>query len=188
LRYAREKGYKIKLVAHAEKLPNGRIGAFVMPRFVSPDDKLFSVDDVFNGIKTRSVFSDSQFFSGKGAGAYPTASAVLSDLSALTYDYRYEYKKLGTRDQVEDEKEVFLKVLWSWTATRPHSEILFDRIEETYENGREGYVIGVLSLKNVRRIATSENPGSFVMLNLAKKQQSYFSLPEHASLNTILAQ
>ena len=30
----------------------------------------------------------------KGAGSHPTGSAVLSDISALTYDYKYAYKKL----------------------------------------------------------------------------------------------
>ena len=41
------------------------------------------------------AFSEHQFFMGKGAGGNPTGSAVLSDISALTYDYRYEYKKLS---------------------------------------------------------------------------------------------
>jgi homoserine dehydrogenase len=32
--FAREKGYEIKLVAHAQKLRNGKIAAFVLPQFV----------------------------------------------------------------------------------------------------------------------------------------------------------
>ena len=91
LGYAKEKGYKIKLIAYAEKTADGKIRSFVLPKFIKNTDKLFYVDDVFNGVKTKSYFSDVQFFSGKGAGAYPTASAVLSDISALSYDYRYEY-------------------------------------------------------------------------------------------------
>ena len=41
------------------------------------------------------AFAEHQFFMGKGAGGNATGSAVLSDISALTYDYRYEYKKLN---------------------------------------------------------------------------------------------
>lgn len=92
LNYAREKSLKIKLIAQAYKTVHGDIVAFVIPTFVSKTEKLFTVDDVFNGIITKTAFADTQFFVGKGAGAYPTASAVLSDISALSYDYRYEYK------------------------------------------------------------------------------------------------
>lgn len=93
--YAQEKGLKIKLIAQAYKDEKGEISAFVAPQFIRKEHKLFQVDDVFNGIVTQTVFSDTQFFSGKGAGAYPTASAVISDISALSYLYKYEYKKLN---------------------------------------------------------------------------------------------
>ena len=93
LEYAREKSLKVKLVAVAQRQANGQISALVMPKFVSADDPLYAVDDVFNGVKTKTHFSDAQFFAGRGAGAYPTASAVISDISALSYDYKYEYKK-----------------------------------------------------------------------------------------------
>ena len=64
-----------------------------MPELVNENNELYAVDDVFNGIVTESSFADKNIFIGKGAGAFPTASAVLSDISALSYNYRYEYKK-----------------------------------------------------------------------------------------------
>lgn len=98
--FAKEKGFKIKLIASADKDASCRIAAYVMPKFIDKSDSFYDVDDVFNGIKTKSYFSDVQFFVGKGVGAFPTASGVLSDLSALTYNYKYEYKKIGGLEQL----------------------------------------------------------------------------------------
>lgn len=169
LKYAREKGLKIKLVAHAEKTNDGKINAFVLPKFIHRTDHLFNVDDVFNGIKTKSFFSDVQFFSGKGAGAYPTASAVLSDISALSYQYRYEYKKRNLTDLMAAEKEVLLKVLLSYEVNVGQNfEPYFEEINETYLNKKEGYIIGTLSLANMRAIKASFEKTSFVLFELNK--------------------
>lgn len=110
LNYAREKDMKIKLVVQAYKTPEGNVSCFVLPKFIDRDNKLYSVDDVFNGVITKTSFSDLQFFVGKGAGAYPTASAVLSDISALSYNYRYEYKKLNAFEAFSDDENTLLKV------------------------------------------------------------------------------
>src|SRR5690606_6619460 len=69
LKYAREKGLKIKLVAQAFKSSTGTLSAFVIPKFVGSEDRLFNVDDVFNGIITKTSFADTHFFVGRGAGA-----------------------------------------------------------------------------------------------------------------------
>ena len=65
----------------------------MIPQFIKADDHLAFVKNEYNGVVIESNIADKQFFYGKGAGSFPTASAVLSDLSALRYDYRYEYKK-----------------------------------------------------------------------------------------------
>ena len=92
--FAKEKGYSIKLVAQAHKTKDGTIAAFVLPQFVTKQSQLSAVKNEYNGVVIESSLADKQFFYGKGAGGFPTASAVLSDLSALRYNYRYEYKKL----------------------------------------------------------------------------------------------
>ncbi len=83
--YAREQGCALKLVAEARRLPGGRLAAAVLPTLVPADHELARVHDEFNGLVTQSTFADRQFFLGRGAGAFPTASAMLSDLAALTY-------------------------------------------------------------------------------------------------------
>ena len=80
---AREKNYDIKLVAQAKKLKTGKVAAFVLPQFVKQDDHLAFVKNEYNGVVIESGFADKQFFYGKGAGSFPTASAVLSDLISI---------------------------------------------------------------------------------------------------------
>ncbi|NOU46295.1 MAG: homoserine dehydrogenase [Bacteroidales bacterium] len=165
LNYAREKGLKIKLVAYAEKALNGKIKAFVLPKFVHKTDKLFNVDDVFNGVKTKSYFSDTQFFVGKGAGAYPTASAVLSDISALTYDYRYEYKKMDLTESLETDNHISLKILLRHNLLNgPEFEKHFEEINESYRNQESGYTIGIISLKELKEIVAYHDPDSSIIL------------------------
>lgn len=146
LNYAREKSLKIKLIAQAYKTVHGDIAAFVIPTFVSKTEKLFTVDDVFNGIITKTAFADTQFFVGKGAGAYPTASAVLSDISALSYDYRYEYKKLNNSEIILPYDNLYARILLRHnTENQSEIELYFEEIHEKYANQSLGYVIGILS-------------------------------------------
>jgi homoserine dehydrogenase len=153
LNYAREKDMKIKLVVQAYKTPEGNVSCFVLPKFIDRDNKLYSVDDVFNGVITKTSFSDLQFFVGKGAGAYPTASAVLSNISALSYNYRYEYKKLNAFEAFSDDENTLLKVfLRHKLAKSPEFKKYFQSIEECYFNQHSGYIIGVISLKNLKEI------------------------------------
>ncbi len=171
LNYAKEKGLKIKLVAFAEKNQEGQITSFVLPKFVDKHDKLFAVDDVFNGVKTKSFFSDIQFFVGKGAGAYPTASAVLSDISALSYDYRYEYKKLNTNDKLASDEDIYLKVMLRHDLEHaPCFKKYFDEIHESYLSNENGYIIGIISLKHIKEISNKKNAEwSLVLFEVVKR-------------------
>ncbi|CAN5895919.1 homoserine dehydrogenase [soil metagenome] len=104
IRYAREKGLRIKLVASAAKSADNKFRVYVMPRFVKPDDELYKIMYEYNGIEVEGAFSCTQTFTGKGAGSHPTGSAVLSDISALTYNYRYSYKKLKKLKRILGKK------------------------------------------------------------------------------------
>lgn len=92
LNYAAEKGYRVKLFSHAQKIGKHVLG-MVAPYFVPETHFAYTVENEFNAIVVEALFSDKQLFIGKGAGSYPTASAVLSDIAALLFDYQYEYKK-----------------------------------------------------------------------------------------------
>lgn len=169
LKYAREKRLKIKLVAQAFKNLDGNISAFVIPKFVNAEDRLFNVDDVFNGVITKTSFADEQFFVGKGAGAHPTASAVLSDISALSYDYQYEYKKIAQQEDLVLSDDVNLKVflrhqIEDAVTLKKH----FSNIDESYLNHESGYITGTISLENLRNIHFDDSfDKSFVLLEVA---------------------
>jgi homoserine dehydrogenase len=101
VQFAKEKSYRIKLLARAQKFGDKIIG-FVAPHFVKNDHPAFEVNNEFNAVIVEAAFSDRQLFMGKGAGSFPTASAVLSDISALLYDYNYEYRKTEIGLQMRD--------------------------------------------------------------------------------------
>lgn len=92
LSYAREHNLRIRLVAGAYRQGDKIIG-LVAPKFVGEGHALFAVNNEFNAVSVEGLFAEEQLFTGKGAGGNPTGSAVLSDISALRYDYRYEYRK-----------------------------------------------------------------------------------------------
>jgi hypothetical protein len=61
----------------------GNVAAYVLPQFVPARHLLHTVRDEYHGVVIESGLAEQQFFYGKGAGGVATASAVLSDLSAL---------------------------------------------------------------------------------------------------------
>jgi homoserine dehydrogenase len=143
--YAGEKGYEIKLVAQAKKLPGNKVAAFVLPQFVKKDSLLHRVKNEYNGVVIESGLAEEQFFYGKGAGSFPTASAVLSDISALRYDYAYEYKKLYRDNTPALADEFYLRVYASFDGlfNVPHDR--FERIEEWSSNDKRCCVTGIVS-------------------------------------------
>ena len=168
IQIAREKGFKIKLQAMSRKAGD-KVNALVMPRFVSNESDLYKVDNEFNGVIVEGAFSEHQFFIGKGAGGYPTGSAVLSDISALTYGYKYEYKKLN---QVLGYKLSENFMLQLYLRYKPNTEIeknLFINIIEEHRTQDNCYIIGQiyfseliksnwLKKKNMNVILTERQP------------------------------
>jgi homoserine dehydrogenase len=76
--YARELGYRIKLLAIA-KASDGGVEARVHPTMIPSDSPLAAVAGVFNAVFiTGDAVGDLMFY-GRGAGQMPTASAVWSD-------------------------------------------------------------------------------------------------------------
>jgi homoserine dehydrogenase len=161
---AKEKHYDIKLIAQAKKLKNGSVAAFVLPQFVKQDEPLSFVKNEYNGVVIESGFADKQFFYGKGAGSFPTASAVLSDISALRYNYRYEYKKLYHHKPHELTNDYYLKVYVSFDDWKYIPKEDFEWIEEWHADADRKYLVGVL---HVRKLTESnwwkENNTSLIL-------------------------
>jgi homoserine dehydrogenase len=147
---ARAKKQQIKLVAQAQKLKNGKVAAFVLPQFVNHDDHLAFVRDEYNGVVIESGFADKQFFYGKGAGSFPTASAVLSDISALRYQYKYEYKKLYHHVPHQLGQDIFLRVYVSFNDLAFIPRERFEWIEEWHAQEDRKYLAGVISFSELK--------------------------------------
>lgn len=147
---AAEKHFDIKLVAQAKKLQNGKVAAFVLPQFIKHDDHLAFVKNEYNGVVIESGFADKQFFYGKGAGSFPTASAVLSDLSALRYQYKYEYKKLYHHVPQELTTDFYIRVYVSFDDWKYIPKERFEWIEEWHAETDRKYLVGVLPFKELR--------------------------------------
>ncbi len=147
---AREKHFDIKLVAQAKKLQNGKVAGFVLPQFINQDDHLAFVKNEYNGVVLESSFADKQFFYGKGAGSFPTASAVLSDLSALRYQYKYEYKKLYHHTPNELSNNFYVKVYVSFDDLKLIPKDRFEWVEEWHSDKDRKYLVGVLPFKELQ--------------------------------------
>ena len=144
VKFAKEKKFSIKLVANAKKLESGKLAAFVLPQFVTHKDDLYHVQNEFNALTTESTFADTHFFKGKGAGAFPTASAVLSDISALGYHYKYEYKKIYHQTDTELSNDYYLKVFISTDDIHKIDKTNFEWIEEWHNEFKHSWLIAVI--------------------------------------------
>jgi len=79
MRYARELGYHIKLLAVAQD-NHGELELHVSPTLVRQGTPLSEVSGAFNAIRVHGDAVGRLFFQGLGAGQMPTASAVVADL------------------------------------------------------------------------------------------------------------
>ncbi|MBK9448756.1 MAG: homoserine dehydrogenase [Bacteroidetes bacterium] len=175
LRFARENGWKLKLVARAAA-DGDRIRAVVAPQFVAPSHRLYSVEEEYNAVVLEGAFLEGQMLLGKGAGSHPTGSAVLSDLSAISYGYGYEYRELGAEFSefgesgigVNSAKEgnsgdagklgsalnlgFEVRVYFRYADVGVLSEIQFIEIEESFRSREYAYLTGRVRLSELLRL------------------------------------
>ncbi|WP_164102026.1 homoserine dehydrogenase [Candidatus Laterigemmans baculatus] len=79
LQFARELGYRIKLLAVA-RLSEAGLELHVSPTLVRIGTPLAEVQDAFNAIRVVGDAVGPVFYHGQGAGQMPTASAVVADI------------------------------------------------------------------------------------------------------------
>lgn len=158
--FAKEKGLKLRLISTAKKIGD-RVVAYVAPTFVQDDSFAYDINYEFNGVSIEALFSDKQVFTGKGAGSFPTASAVLSDISALQFDYAYEYRKLK-RSTSELADDFSLKVFVSATSVAELEKLKFDSVEEEFTSKDYAYRVGRLKISQLDHEFYRKNPDLFI--------------------------
>ena len=147
--FAFEKGYEIKLVANAFRISDNEVVSYVLPEFVKPGQQLFQVKNEYNGVLLSSTLSDEQFLYGKGAGRYPTSSAVISDIAALRYGYKYEYKKSKYVSPYHITSKSLLTIYISYSIDTEIDEHDFDTIFERHASAERCYIIGEMQLEKL---------------------------------------
>lgn len=164
LKFARENNYTIKLIARSFRI-NNKVYGFVAPQFIEANNPLAAVRNEYNAVQVQGAFAEKQLFIGKGAGSYPTGSAVLSDLSALSYDYQYEYKKLHQADRFDFSNELLVDAFVSFTEGTPISINDFAKFQSGYAASGKQYMVGQVSLSRLKEWAQIEGVGIILAPN-----------------------
>lgn len=146
IQYAFEKGYAIKLTPVIRRVSPDRIGVFVAPQFVKNDSNLHTVENEFNAVIVEGRFSGEQFFQGRGAGSYPTGAAVLSDISALSYGYKYEYKKHRQANPPTFTNQLLLQVYLRYNNEADLERLQPENILERFDGTGHRYITGNIRL------------------------------------------
>ncbi len=155
---AAEKKQVIKLVAHARRLRNNTLAVFILPQFVGEGNEFYRVNNEFNAIVTEGVFADKHLLIGKGAGAYPTAAAVLSDIAALRHGYKYEYKK-QERNEPSLSNNYYLEVFVSADSLGKIRKEDFESIESSYTEKNTVQLTGIIQAEKLFSNRWWQQPG-----------------------------
>ncbi|MBR4201469.1 MAG: homoserine dehydrogenase [Oscillospiraceae bacterium] len=99
---ANELGGAVKLIAFVKRLEDGRILPAVLPMFVPHENLISQVNGVFNCVEVCGDAIDRAYFCGRGAGKFPTASAVMGDVIEAVKHHKTVFSQYwidaGTQD------------------------------------------------------------------------------------------
>ncbi|NLO21186.1 MAG: homoserine dehydrogenase [Syntrophomonadaceae bacterium] len=104
IKFARELGYVIKLLAVAKQGEDGSIQARVHPAFLPRKHPLAAVNDVYNAVFVRGDAVGEIMHYGQGAGKLPTASSVLGDIIDIGRNILYKANGRISCTCYEDKK------------------------------------------------------------------------------------
>src|SRR6056297_2168981 len=128
-----------------------------MPKLVEREEYVFNVEDEFNGVVIEGECYDKQFMFGKGAGGFPTAASVLSDITARSYDYRYEYKKKNYFRHLNYSTDCEVEIYLRYREASDFNLFDFETISERYSSLSNHYVVGTIMLDKL--ISVQEDIG-----------------------------
>ncbi|MFN8436286.1 MAG: homoserine dehydrogenase [Cytophagales bacterium] len=168
VQFAKEKGSRIKLISYVGKVDEDRVVAYTLPTFIPQSSKMYSVDFENNSVVVEAAFTDKQTFIGKGAGSHPTGSAVISDISANRYDYKYEYKKYQQKNKPKYTSAVELEVYLRYYDEKNLTLFDFEKISEKYYGPDANYVVGNIRLDNLIKIKQRLNSADIQLITTGK--------------------
>jgi len=98
--YAEEFGYRIKLLGSARMTEHG-LEQRVYPRMVDRNAPIAHVEGSYNAVVATGDFVDNTIYEGRGAGAGPTASAVVADIIDIARGYSTPTFGVPAKDLVD---------------------------------------------------------------------------------------
>lgn len=119
IQYAKEFGYTLKLLGVARNT-DGEMEVGVFPMMIPESHPLANVNDSFNAVFVHGDAVDDAMFQGRGAGEFPTASAVVGDLITVARNMQYDccgrigcscYKNLPMKASGESRHRYFLRLI-----------------------------------------------------------------------------
>ena len=160
--YAKAWGGVIKLIGRAKKVASGKISATVGPCLIKNGCQLASVTDVFNAILVRGDAVGDVVFYGRGAGKFPTASAVVADV--IDCAKHTEKRKLLGWDDAENDyvisplmqsSSLYVRALAdNYNSAKEKIESIFDGVEILSYNGENekeiAFVTPLMNEKDAR--------------------------------------
>lgn len=125
-------GYAIKLLGRMVRTAAGELFLMVAPFFVDKANPLAGISDVFNGVLIHGNFVDNVLFYGRGAGAAPTASAMVGDLMHVATGgtrYHGEWKAAAEGDVTDFSYFAARRYLAIGNCERNSAEVIFGDAE-----------------------------------------------------------
>lgn len=155
-------GLKIKSIARAHSTPGGALIYYVIPAFIAANDDRFYVENELNTVVVNGRFSGRQQFTGKGAGGHPTGSAVLSDISASLYSYKYGYKKLQYAPEFQPAADEQIDVYLRYKNPSLPEQAGIELSGQPIQHGDFHHVIGRIRLQNLLAFSARHTTGAFI--------------------------
>lgn len=167
IKYARELDCVIKLIGSARQR-EGKIEAAVYPMMISKDHPLASVKDSFNAVFVHGDAVDDVMFYGRGAGEFPTASAIVGDVIDVMRNMAYGscgrigcscYRDMPMRKHEDVENKFYVRMQ---AANRPgvlsaiagelgrHQVSICQVVQKNIDHGAAELVIGTEPVKERR--------------------------------------
>lgn len=116
IKFADSLGYVIKLLAIAKQDENGQTELRVCPTMIPKTHPMANINGSYNAVYITGNMVDDVMITGKGAGALPTASAVVSDImniawkSPIRHPMGFSGGKIDVMDSLQSKRHYYIRL------------------------------------------------------------------------------